>query len=71
MVKAARTFGMPAYLWDNGASGYGKERHGYINHGTGEYMGSSKEVVDIMVKAMTDNTPSYTLESVYNKAPKF
>jgi len=27
--------------------------------------------VDIMVKAMTDNTPSYTLESVYNKAPKF
>ena len=69
--KAAKTFGMPAYLWDNGASGYGKERHGYINHGTGEYMGSSKEVVDIMVKAMTDNTPSYTLESVYNKAPKF
>ena len=71
VVKAAKTYGMPAFLWDNGASGYGKERHGYINHGTGDYMGSSKEVVDIMVNAMNNESGSYTLETVYNKAPKF
>ena len=71
VAKAARTYGMPAFLWDNGVSGYGKEHHGYINHGTGAYMGNSKEVIDKLVKAMTGDDTSYTLESVYNNAPKF
>lgn len=71
VVKAAKTYGLPAFLWDNGVQGYGKEKHGYFNHGTGSYLGNSKEVVDIMVNAMTDTSSSYTLESVYNKAPKF
>ena len=71
VVKAARTYGLPAFLWDNGAKASGKEQHGYINHGTGAYIGNSKEVVDVMVKAMTDNSEAYTLESVYNRAPKF
>ena len=71
VVKAAKTYGLPAFLWDNGAKDSGKEQHGYINHATGSYIGNSKEVVDVMVKAMTDNSASYTLESVYNRAPKF
>lgn len=71
VVKAAKTYGLPAFLWDNGAEGYGKQRHGYINHGTGNFMGNSKEVVDVMVKAMTSGDASYTLQSVYDKAPVF
>ena len=69
--KAARTYFLPAFLWDNGVSGYGSEHHGYINHGTGNYMGNSKAVVDILVKGMTDENEFYTLDSVYNSAPQF
>lgn len=71
IVKAAKTYGMPAYLWDNGAKGAGQEHHGYIDHGTGNYIGNSKEVIDVIVKAMTDNSEGYTLESVYAKAPVY
>ena len=69
--QAARTYGLPAFLWDNGNEGSGREKHGYIHHGTGNYVGSSKEPVDVMVKAMTSDDPSYTLQSVYDNAPKF
>ena len=71
VVKAAHTYGLPAILWDNGAEGYGKEHHPYIHHGTGDYIGSSKEIVDVIVKAMTNTSSSYTLESLYNNAPVF
>ena len=71
VTKAAKTYGLPAFLWDNGAKGTGQEQHGYINHADGSYIGNSKIPVDLMVKAMTDNSAAYTLESVYNRAPKF
>ena len=71
VVKAAHTYGLPAILWDNGAEGYGKEHHPYIHHGTGDYIGSSKEIVDVIVKAMTNVSSTYTLESLYNSAPTF
>ncbi|MBO5562908.1 MAG: cellulase family glycosylhydrolase [Bacteroidales bacterium] len=71
IVKAAKTYGLPCYLWDNGSEGDGKERHGYINHGTGNYIGNSKEVVDVLVKARFTTDPAYTLQSVYDSAPTF
>lgn len=71
VVKAAKVYGLPAFLWDNGASGAGKEQHGYIDHGTGGYIGNSKTVIDLMVKAMNSTDKNYTLQSVYDKAPKF
>ncbi len=71
VVKAAKVFGMPCFLWDNGADGTGKEQHGYINHGTGETIGNSKEVIDVMVKARFNTDPTYTLQSVYDSAPQF
>lgn len=71
VVKAAKTYGMPCYLWDNGAEGTGKEQHGYIHHGTGDYVNGSKEIIDVMVRAMTDDDSAYTLQSVYNSAPTF
>ena len=70
-VKAARVFGIAGFLWDNGADGYGKERHGYVDHGTGEYTANGKEPVEAMVKAWSSTDPNYTLQSVYDSAPQF
>ena len=71
IVKAAKTYGLSCYLWDNGATGTGKEQHGYINHGTGGYIGNSKAVIDVMKKAWFTESEGYTLETVYKSAPKF
>ena len=69
VVKAAKVYGIPCFLWDNGAAGEGQEHHGYIDHGTGGYVGNSREAVDAMVKAWFDDSPSYTLQTIYDSAP--
>ena len=71
VVKAAKVYGLPCILWDNGAKASGQEQHGYINHGTGDYIGSSKEPVDVMVRARFNEDEGYTLQSVYDSAPVF
>ena len=71
IVKAAKEYSLPCFLWDNGAEGVGKEHHAYINHATGDYIGYSKTVIDVMVKARFTTDASYTLQSVYNSAPQF
>ena len=71
VVKAAKIYGLPCLLWDNGATSYGQEQHGYINHGTGAYIGNSKEAIDKMVKARFNEDKGYTLQSVYDSAPTF
>lgn len=70
VTKAAKTFGMPSFLWDNGASGAGQEKHGYLDHGTGGYIANSKIPIDVMVKARFTTDSSYTLQSVYDNAPQ-
>jgi len=68
--KAAADFLMPMYLWDNGAKGIGPEKHAYIDHGTGAFIDdTAKELVGLIVKAVTTKDPEYTLDSVYNSAP--
>ena len=71
VVKAAKVFGMPCFLWDNGAEGTGREQHGYFNHGDGSYIGASREPVEVMVRARTSEDPTYTLQSVFDSAPVF
>jgi endoglucanase len=71
VTKAAKTYRMPCFLWDNGTEGAGKERHGYIHHGTGKPIGNSKLVLDIMKKAWYTESEGYTLDYVYNTAPRF
>ena len=71
VVKAAKTYGLPCFLWDNGGdASAGQEKHGYIHHGTGAFMGNAAEVVAKMKKAWFTESEAYTLESVYNSAPK-
>ena len=69
VVKAAKVYGIPCFLWDNGSAGDGQEHHAYINHGTGDYVNYSKEAVDSMVKAWFTDSPVYTLQTVYESAP--
>lgn len=68
-VKACKTYSIPCLLWDNGNEGTGPEHHAYINHGNGQYIDHSKELVDVMVKAMTDDSAAYTLDYIYDHAP--
>ena len=67
-AKAAATYGMSAFIWDNGCVNTTGENFGYVNHGTGAYIGQGATLVPAMVKAMTDQ--NYTLENVYDNAPK-
>ena len=73
-VKCFKTFGISGFLWDNGSLGkgsigYGAECHPYIDHATGAYMPNGEAPVKAMVKAWNTNDASYTLQSVYDKAP--
>ena len=72
VAKAARTYCLPAVLWDCGGKGVpGAEHHYYFRHDTGEYYPDAKEAVDAVLKGWFTDDPSYTLESVYNSAPVF
>lgn len=72
VTKAARAYGFPAAIWDSGGKDKpGQEKHCYTNHGTGEFLSSGREPIEMVVKAWTNNDPAYTLQSVYDKAPVF
>lgn len=76
VVKAMKDRKIVAFYWDNG---YAKNRtnpdvdddvFGLINHSTGEYILDGEEISKIMINAWENNDSTYTLESVYDKAPK-
>jgi len=69
-AKVARTYGIIPYIWDNGASGAGEERHAFINHGTGTYCSTgAKLAIEAFLRGMFTEDEDYTLESVYDSAP--
>ena len=70
VCRAAYTYGMPLLIWDNNSQGAGNEHHGYFNHNDGTYINASEPIVQTMIQAATSDDASYTLESVYNSAPK-
>ncbi len=70
VAKAAHDCGLAPIIWDNGANSAGKECSGLFNRATGEFYGDGGTVISRMVKAVSSDDASYTLESVYNSAPK-
>lgn len=73
VCRAAHTYNLPLFVWDNWDGktiGGGNERHYYINHNDGTYYGSMESLVKTMINAATSDDASYTLESIYNNAPK-
>ena len=72
VAKAARTYCLPAVLWDCGGKGVpGPEHHYFFRHDTGEYYPDAKEAIDAVLRGWFNDDPSYTLQSVYDSAPKF
>lgn len=66
-AKLAKIYGVPSFIWDNGAKGAGNERHAFLDHGTGEYCSSEAEAA---IKAMIGSYgDGLTLEQVYDNAP--
>ena len=70
VCKAARSFGMAPFYWDNGAKGTGNESSGLFDHATGEYLNNAKEIVAVMTKAIFTEDENYTLSTVSNNAPR-
>ena len=73
VCRAAHTYNLPLCIWDNWDGktiGGGNERHYYINHNDGTWYSGMEPLVKTMIKAATSDDISYTLESVYNSAPK-
>lgn len=70
VCRAAHTYNMPLCIWDNNSTGSGNEHHGYFNHNDGTYLNGLESLVQTMIKAATSNDATYTLESIYNNAPK-
>lgn len=70
LCKAAKEYGMATFYWDNGSEAAGKECSGLLNHATGEILNNSLEVIEVMKRAVFDNSESYTLDYVYDNAPQ-
>ena len=70
VCKAMRDRRIPALYWDNGNSKAGNDGFGVINHQTGKYIGNGEQAVRAMVDSWENNDPNYTLQSVYDSAPK-
>lgn len=70
VYKAAKEYGIAPFYWDNGSASAGKECSGLFNHATGVFLNNAEELVGVMRKAIFTETTSYTLQSVYDGAPK-
>lgn len=70
VCRAAYTYNLPLFVWDNNSTGGGNEHHGYFNHNDGTYLNNMESLVQTMIKAATTDDNSYTLESIYATAPK-
>jgi endoglucanase len=70
VCRAAHTYDLPLCIWDNNSTGGGNEHHGYFNHNDGTYLNNMESLVQTMIKAATSDDAAYTLESIYNNAPK-
>ncbi|MBR3020880.1 MAG: glycoside hydrolase family 5 protein [Bacteroidaceae bacterium] len=70
VCRAAHTYGMPAIIWDNNVPGSGNEHHNYFSHNDGSYQNGQESIIRTMIRATTSDDASYTLESVYNRAPR-
>ena len=58
LVRAATLNGFATVTWQR-----------LFDHGSGEYYGCADEFVAVARKATYDDSPDYTLESIYNRAP--
>lgn len=65
LCKAAKENGMAPFYWDNG-----KDRSCIFDRSTGKYVNNGRRVVKLMKRAVFSDRKSYTLQSVYENAPR-
>ena len=70
VAKAAYDNSLAPIIWDNGVQSAGRECSGLFNRTTGNFYDDGGDVISVMVKALTTDSPDYTLDTVYNSAPK-
>ena len=68
--KAAADRGISVIYWDNGSAGVGRECSGLLDHGSGTWLNNGDEIVNTMTKGYFTTNKNYTLQSVYDNAPK-
>lgn len=63
----SRLYGVPSIIWDNGSKSTGRECHGFINHGTGEWQSAAaQKAIQEMLKSYNSDSK---LEDIYKTAP--
>lgn len=66
LCRCSYLYGIPVMLWDNNATS-GETFH-FVSHSDGRLF--EEDLMRLMINAATSSDPAYTLQSVYNKAPK-
>ena len=67
--KAAHDCGLAPIFWDNNGPGLGAGQGAIFNRQTGEIIQNNASAVAAMVRAVSDDSPEYTLQSIYDRAP--
>lgn len=67
--KAAHDCGLSPVFWDNGGKGIGAGQGAIFDRQTGDYIHNNEASVAAMVRAVYDDSPEYTLKSIYDRAP--
>ena len=67
--RAANLAGIPMFIWDNNTKSQDGESFGYIDHADGSWLNDSETMVPTMIKACTSTDSSYSLQTIWNKAP--
>lgn len=70
ICKAMRDRKMAGMWWDNGSSKTGEDGFGLINHGNGKFIANGETIVRAMVDTWNNSDPAFTLDSIYQSAPK-
>jgi endoglucanase len=69
--RAANLAGIPMLIWDNNTKTTDSdgESFGYIDHANGAWRNDSETLVPTMIKACTSTDSSYSLHTIWSKAP--
>lgn len=71
VCKSFRDHKMGAFFWDNGYDLKGDDAFGLINHGNGKWIANGEEIVKLMVDTWNNTDSTYTLKSIYDRAPQY
>lgn len=67
--RAAALNGLAPFIWDDGGREGAKRGEFIFWHGTGEYFDYGEEIVSTIRNAIYSEDPTYTLQSIYDRAP--